>query len=193
MGQNNFDEIRYEYFRDLDVEFQAFKADRLDYWSENEAKRWATAYDIPAVNNGNIKKELVNLQQVSGVMVGFVPNLRRPLFQDPRVRRALNYAFDFESLNRTIFYGQYERINSFFYGLPLAWSGLPQGKELEILDSVRDKVPARSLYQGVREPGRRRSAEGPRQSEKGGRAVPGSRLSTAGHQDARPFGQACHL
>jgi microcin C transport system substrate-binding protein len=141
VGQNNFDQISYEYFRDLDVEFQAFKADQLDYWSENEAKRWATGYDFPAVANGNVKKELVNLQQVSGAMVGFVPNLRRPLFQDPRVRQALNYAFDFESLNRTIFYGQYERINSFFYGLPLAWSGLPQGKELEILDSVRDKVP----------------------------------------------------
>ena len=141
VGQNNFDQISYEYFRDLDVEFQAFKADRLDYWSENEAKRWATAYDIPAVKDGRMQKDLVNLEQVSGVMVGFVPNLRRPLFQDPRVRQALNYAFDFESLNRTIFYGQYERINSFFYGLPLAWSGLPQGKELEILDSVRDKVP----------------------------------------------------
>ncbi len=141
VGQNNFDEIRYEYFRDLNVEFEAFKADQFDYWLENEAKRWATAYEIPAVKGGKIKKELVDLAQVSGVMVGFVPNLRRPVFQDPRVRRALNYVFDFESLNRTIFYGQYERINSFFFGLPLAWSGLPQGKELEILESVRDKVP----------------------------------------------------
>jgi len=152
VGQNNFDEIRYEYFRDLDVEFQAFKADRLDYWSENEAKRWATAYDIPAVKDGRIKKELVNLDQVSGVMVGFVPNLRRPLFRDPRVRRALNYAFDFESLNRTIFYGQYERINSFFFGLPLAWSGLPQGKELEILESVRDEVPPEVFTEEYKNP-----------------------------------------
>ncbi len=152
VGQNNFDEIRYEYFRDLDVEFQAFKADRLDYWSENEAKRWATAYDFPAVKDGRMKKELVKLDQVSGVMVGFVPNLRRPLFQDPRVRQALNYAFDFESLNRTIFYGQYERINSFFYGLPLAWSGLPKGKELEILDSVRDEVPPEVFTEEYKNP-----------------------------------------
>ncbi|WP_291743684.1 extracellular solute-binding protein [Bauldia sp.] len=141
VGQNNFDTIRYEYYRDLNVEFEAFKADEFDYWNENEAKRWATAYNIPAVKDGRIKKELVELEQVSGVMVGLVPNLRRPLFQDARVRRALNYAFDFEELNRTIFFGQYERINSFFFGIPIGWKGLPEGKELEILESVRDKVP----------------------------------------------------
>ena len=88
-----------------------------------------------------MKKEEVKLDQVSGVMVGFVPNLRRPFFQDRRVRQALNYAFDFETLNKTIFYGQYQRINSFFFGLPLAASGLPTGKELEILNTVKDEVP----------------------------------------------------
>jgi microcin C transport system substrate-binding protein len=74
-------------------------------------------------------------------MVGLVPNLRRPVFQDARVRKAFNYAFDFESLNRTIFYGSYRRINSFFFGLPLASSGLPQRAELDILNSVRDAAP----------------------------------------------------
>ena len=93
------------------------------------------------IKDGKVKKEEVKLDQVSGVMVGFVPNLRRPFFQDRRVRRALNYAFDFEELNRTIFYGQYQRINSFFFGLPLAASGLPKGKELEILNAVKDEVP----------------------------------------------------
>ena len=190
IGQNNFDTIRYEYYRDLNVEFEAFKADEFDYWSENQAKRWATAYDIPAVKDGRIKKELVDLEQVSGVMVGFVPNLRRPLFQDARVRRALNYVFDFESLNRTIFYGQYERINSFFFGMPLGWSGLPQGKELEILESVRDQVPPEVFTDGIPEPGRRRPAEGPRQSRQGGRAVPGSRLPPRGQPDDRSLGQA---
>ncbi len=141
VGSYNFDKITYEYYRDLNVEFEAFKADDFDYWWENEAKRWATAYNFPAIQAGRVTKEEVRLDQDSGVMVGFVPNLRRPFFQDRRVRQALNYAFDFEELNRTLFYGQYERVNSFFYGLPLAASGLPQGKELEILNSVKDKVP----------------------------------------------------
>ncbi len=141
IGSNNFDKVSFEYYRDLNVEFEAFKADDLDFWSENEAKRWATAYDFPAATEGKVTKETVNTEQVSGVMVGFVPNLRRPFFQDRRVRQALNYAFDFETLNKTIFFDQYQRINSFFFGLPLAASGLPTGKELEILNSVKDEVP----------------------------------------------------
>ena len=141
VGSNNFDKVSYEYYRDLNVEFEAFKADDFDYWWENEAKRWATAYDFPAITQGKVKKQEVKLDQVSGVMVGFVPNLRRPFFQDRRVRQALNYAFDFEELNRTIFYGQYQRIDSFYFGLPLAASGLPTGKELDILNAVKDEVP----------------------------------------------------
>ena len=152
IGQNNFDTVRYEYFRDLTVEFEAFKGDQFDFWSENEARRWETGYDFPAMNQGRVKKEFVELEQVSGVMVGFVPNLRRPLFQDQRVRRAFNLAFDFEELNRTIFYGQYERINSFFYGIPLAWEGLPEGLELEILESVRDLVPPEVFTTEYRNP-----------------------------------------
>lgn len=142
VGQHNFDEISYDYYRDRTVEFEAFKADRIDFWAENEAKRWATGYDFPAARDGKVKKELVESDPVSGVMVGFVPNLRRPMFQDARVRRALNYAFDFEELNRTLFYGQYERIDSFFHGIPLASEGLPEGREKEMLEEVRDQVPA---------------------------------------------------
>jgi microcin C transport system substrate-binding protein len=141
VGTGNFDRVQFEYYRDRTVEFEAFKADKIDYWDENEARRWATGYDFPAVRDGRVKQELLELAQVSGSMVGFVPNLRRPQFQDPRVRRALNYAFDFEELNRTIFFGQYERIDSFFFGIPLRWEGLPEGKELEILETVRGKVP----------------------------------------------------
>jgi microcin C transport system substrate-binding protein len=142
IGQNNFDSITYNYYRDLNVEFEAFKAGEFDFWSENEAKRWATAYDFPAVQNGKIKRdELENPYRTTGILVGFIPNLRRPLFQDYRVRRALNLVFDFETLNKTIFYEQYERVDSFFYGIPLRWEGLPQGRELEILETVRDKVP----------------------------------------------------
>lgn len=141
VGQNNFDTIRYEFYRDDEVEFEAFKSDEYDYRVENQAKRWAERYGFPAARDGKVRKELVELEQVSGVMVGFVPNLRREKFQDPRVRKALNLAFDFETLNRTIFFDQYERISSFFHGYPLASSGLPEGKELEILETVRDQVP----------------------------------------------------
>jgi microcin C transport system substrate-binding protein len=143
IGQNNFDQIQYVYFRDLDVAFEGFKGDQFDWWSENRAKRWATSYDFPAVTDKRVVRELFPQSYASsGVMVGFIPNLRLPKFQNPLVRQALNYAFDFETLNRTLFYGQYERISSYFYGIPLASSGLPTGAELDILNSVKDKIPA---------------------------------------------------
>ncbi|GGA49280.1 extracellular solute-binding protein [Pelagibacterium lentulum] len=142
IGTNNFDTYRVEYFRDLTVAFEAFKADTFDWWSENQARRWATAYDFPAVNEGRIiREEFDEPYRSSGVMVGFVMNMRDEKFQHPRVREALNYAFDFEELNRTIFFDQYERIDSFFFGSDLRHDGLPEGRELEILEDVRDSVP----------------------------------------------------
>lgn len=142
VGQNNFDEYAIEYFLDTDVEFEAFKGDQFDWWMENKAKRWATSYDFPAVKDGRVVQELFPQQyNGSGVMWAFVPNLRKPMFQDIRVRQALNYAFDFEELSRTLFYGRYERVNSYFFRLPFASSGLPAGKELDILNSVKDKIP----------------------------------------------------
>ena len=143
VGTHNFDAIEYTYFSDRDVEFEAFRSDNSDFWEENAAKRWATSYDFPAMNEGKITREILeNAYRSSGVMVAFIPNLRREKFQDPRVREALNYAFDFEELNRTIFFGQYNRINSYFFGSELASSGLPQGRELEILTAMKDQIPA---------------------------------------------------
>jgi microcin C transport system substrate-binding protein len=142
VGRNNFAEISYTYFADRNVEFEAFKSGNVDFWQENEAKRWATAYDFPAIEEGKItREEPDNLYRSSGVLVGFIPNLRREKFSDPRVRQALNLAYDFEEQNRTLFFEQYERINSFFYGTELASSGLPQGRELEILERLRGKIP----------------------------------------------------
>ena len=143
IGHNNFNEIRYEHFLDLEVQFEAFKADQLDYWPENRASRWATAYDFPAVRDGRVIKEMFpNDDRDRGLMVGWGFNLRKPMFQNEKVREALNYAYDFEEMNRTLFYGQYERIDSYFYGAePLRWKGLPQGEELEILESIRELVP----------------------------------------------------
>jgi microcin C transport system substrate-binding protein len=142
VGQNNFHTVEYTYFADRNVEFEAFRGGNTDYWVENQAKRWKTQYDFPAVKQGKIKREeLANDGRDSGVMVGFIPNLRREKFKDERVREALNYAFDFETLRRTIFYDSYDRINSYFFGTELASSGLPQGKELEILQGLKDEVP----------------------------------------------------
>jgi microcin C transport system substrate-binding protein len=140
IGANNFDQIRYEYFRDSTVAIEAFKGDQVDWRTENSAKNWATSYDFPAVRDKKVVLEEFPIRNV-GVMQAFAFNMRRPKFQDPRVRRAFNFAFDFEEMNRQIFYGQYHRITSFFEGTELASSGLPQGKELEILDTVRDQVP----------------------------------------------------
>lgn len=143
VGQNNFDAIRYEYFADTTAQFEAFKADTFDWWNENLALRWQQGYDFPAITDGRVIKETFdNPYRSSGIMVGFVPNLRLPMFQDPALRQAMNAAFDFEELDKLRFFGQYERINSFFYGTLLASSGLPQGEELEILNSVKDLVPS---------------------------------------------------
>jgi microcin C transport system substrate-binding protein len=141
IGSNNFDEQRFEFFRDNLVALEAFKADQADWILENTAKQWATAYDFPAVAEKRVIKEQFPVNSV-GRMQGFVFNLRRGLFKDARLRRAFNYAFDFEEMNKQLFYGAYKRINSYFEGTDLACSGLPEGLELEILETVRDKVPA---------------------------------------------------
>lgn len=151
IGQNNFDELRFEFFRDNTVALEAFKADQADWIMENSAKQWATAYDFPAVADKRVVKEEFPIND-SGRMQGFVLNLRREMFKDPRVRRAFNYAFDFEEMNKQLFYGQYKRIASYFEGTELASSGLPQGDELAILETVRDKVPAELFTQPYTNP-----------------------------------------
>ncbi len=140
VGRNNFDELRYEYFRDGTVALEAFKGDQVDWRTENSAKNWATAYDFPAVAEKRVILEEF-LNRSSGIMQAFAFNIRRDKFKDPRVRRALNYAFDFEEMNKQIFFNQYKRISSYFDGTELASSGLPEGKELEILETVRADVP----------------------------------------------------
>jgi microcin C transport system substrate-binding protein len=140
-GQWNFDEIRFDYYRDETVAFEAFKAGNLDYWQEGSAKNWATAYDFPAVRDGLIKRQEVQTER-SQPMQCFVFNLRRPQFQDRRVRQAFTLAFDFEWANKNLFFGQYARVASYFQGSELAAPGeLPQGRELEILNEVKDNVP----------------------------------------------------
>lgn len=141
VGRDNFDEQRFEYFRDSTVALEAFKADALDWRTENAAKNWATAYDFPAVKDKRVLLEEFPIRNF-GVMQAFAFNIRRDKFKDARLRRAFNFGFDFEEMNKQIFFGQYKRIASYFEGTELASTGLPEGQELAILESVRDKVPA---------------------------------------------------
>jgi microcin C transport system substrate-binding protein len=140
VGTRNFQTIRYEYFRDSTVTLEAFKGDQVDWRTENSAKNWATSYDFPAVRDKRVVLEEFPVRNV-GSMQAFAFNVRRDKFKDARVRRAFNFAFDFEEMNKQVFFGQYKRISSYFEGTELASTGLPEGKELAVLETVRDKVP----------------------------------------------------
>lgn len=140
VGTNNFDEIRYEYFREETAQMEAFKSDGYDVRFENIAKNWATAYDFPARTDGRVVLDKIP-QAGRGVMVGFLPNIRRAKFADPRVRRALSLTFDFEDMNRTLFFGEYERISSYFYPTELGSTNLPEGAELAILKEAEKAGP----------------------------------------------------
>jgi microcin C transport system substrate-binding protein len=139
LGLNNFDELHYEYFRDSTIALEAFKADTVDWRTENSAKNWATAFNFPAVSDKRVLLEEFAIRNV-GIMQAFAFNIRREKFQDPRVRLAFNYAFNFEEMNKEIFFNQYNRIASYFAGTELAATGLPAGRELELLEAVRDKL-----------------------------------------------------
>jgi microcin C transport system substrate-binding protein len=139
-GLNNFDTIRYEYFRDTTVAFEAFKAGQIDFRQENVARDWATGYDFPAARRNLVKREEVPHEIPTGMQC-FALNLRRPHFQDARVRRALIEVFDFEWMNTNLFYGAYARTRSFFSNSDFAARGLPEGREKEILEGFRGRVP----------------------------------------------------
>ena len=140
-GQWNFDELRFDYYRDDTVAFEGFKAGGLDFHTESSAKNWATAYDFAAVRDGYVKRQEVPVERAQPMQC-FVLNFRRPQFQDRRVRQVFNLAFDFEWANKNLFFGQYARVGSYFEGTELAApKELPKGRELEILNEVKDQVP----------------------------------------------------
>ena len=151
-GQWNYDEIRFEYYRDETVAFESFKAGNLDYWQETSAKNWATAYDFSAVRNGFIRRQEVTVKRAQPMQC-FVLNLRHSHFEDRRVRQAFNLAFDFEWANKNLFYGQYARVGSYFQGSELAApQEPPEGRELEILNEVKDGVPQEVFAEVHRNP-----------------------------------------
>ncbi len=139
-GQHNFDKLRYEYFRDATVALEAFKGGHYDFRLENSAKDWATGYQTPDVKAGRIVLKEVPFGMPAG-MQAFAMNLRRPLFQDRRVREALGLAFDFEWSNQALFYGQYTRTRSYFENSELAAHGLPGPEELALLEPFRAQLP----------------------------------------------------
>jgi len=140
VGHHNFGTIRYDYYRDSTVALEALKAGDIDLRMENISKNWKTAYDFPAVNDGRVVKE--ELPDTSTQpMQAFIMNNRRDKFSDLRVRKALGLAFDFEWMNKNLFYGAYERTHSYFQNSEFMAKGLPEGEELAILEKYRDQLP----------------------------------------------------
>lgn len=139
-GRFNFDRIRYDYFRDRDIAFEAFFGGAYDFREEFTARNWATQYDKPPVRSRLVVRETLPDNTPSGVQAFFC-NLRRPKFRDRRVRAALDYAFDFEWTNRTLFYGLYQRTNSMFENSELAAHAPPSPAEFALLEPLRGQVP----------------------------------------------------
>ena len=150
-GRHNFDRVRYDYYQNMTVAQEALKAGAYDLRVEASSKDWATAYDAPAVREGRLVKGEFPHSRPAG-MQGYAFNMRRPLFQDRRVRQAIGYALDFEWANRALFYGQYTRSRSYFGNSELAANGIPQGAELAVLEPLRDKLPPEVFAQEYQPP-----------------------------------------
>lgn len=140
-GQFNFDVLRWDYYRDTSVMLEALKAGEYDFREENEATKWATAYDDwPALKDGRAVKLRLDNHLTAG-MQAYAYNTRREMFQDAKVRQALAYAFDFEWTNQTLFWGQYKRCDSYFANSELAATDLPGPDELKVLEPLRGQIP----------------------------------------------------
>jgi microcin C transport system substrate-binding protein len=140
LGENNFQTIRYDYYRDLTIALEALKAGDVDFREEYNSKNWKTAYSFPALNAGKVIKEDLVDGSIQP-MQAFVFNLRKQKYADRRVREAIGLAFDFEWMNKNLFFDAYKRNNSFFQNSELASSGLPLGGELVILNEYREQLP----------------------------------------------------
>lgn len=189
IGFYNFDKIRYEYYKDSDVAIQALKSNKLDLRYENVAKNWANAYNIKAVEQGRLLKEKIPHSIPTG-MQAFVFNTRKDKFADKNVRKAVALAFDFEWMNKNLFYGSYSRTTSYFSNSIYASSGLPQGAELELLEELRGDIPDEVFAQPFTLPesdgsGRIRNqlVEAAKLLEQAGWEIQGEQL----YKDGKPF------
>ena len=139
-GQNNFDIVRFEYYRDRDVAFEGFTGKNYLCREEFTSRIWATRYDFPAIKDGRVKRELLPDDTPSGAQ-GWFLNTRLPKFKSPALREALILAFDFEWTNKTIMYGSYERTHSVFQNSDMMAKGKPSPEEAGLLEPFRGKVP----------------------------------------------------
>jgi microcin C transport system substrate-binding protein len=190
-GQWNFDILKFEYFRERTAAFEAFKAGSLDQWEENTAKAWATDYNFPAVKRGQVKLERISVKRVAP-MQAFGFNLRRPQFQDVRIRRAFNLAFNFEAINEQLLYSEYIRTASYFDNSELKATGLPRVAELEALKQVEKEVPPevftkeyRNSVGGPDAEHRRNLAEAAKLLREAGWTLQGTLLKNAGGDTLR--------
>lgn len=138
-GRYNFDMIKFVYYQSDEIAFEGFKSGQYRFRPENKASNWATGYNFPAVKAGMINKETISSENPVP-MQGLVMNMRRPIFQDIRVRQALSKAYDFEWMNKTLFHGQYERLQSFFHSSELAATGKPSTEEMKVLTPLLSKL-----------------------------------------------------
>jgi microcin C transport system substrate-binding protein len=150
-GYYNFDAITVDYYRDMSVSLEAFKAGQFDFNLEYSAKDWATGYEGPALRAGKIIKESLTNHNPTG-MQGFAFNIRRPVFQDRKVREAIALLFDFEWANKQLFFGSYKRTSSYFENSEMASHQMPDAEELKILEPLRDQVPAEVFTQVFKPP-----------------------------------------
>ena len=150
-GLYNFDRIQVDFYRDSQVALEAFKAGQFDVNLEYSAKDWNTGYDSPALRAGKFVQLAIPNHNPAG-MQGYVFNLRRPIFQDRRVREAIAQLFDFEWANKQLFYGAYKRTHSYFENSEMAATGLPSEAELKLLEPLRDKLPPEVFSQEFKPP-----------------------------------------
>jgi microcin C transport system substrate-binding protein len=139
-GQNNFDVVRFEFYRDRDVAFEGFTAKSYLFREEFTSRIWATRYDFPAIKDGRVKREVLPDETPSGAQGWFI-NTRREKFKHPKLREALIYAFDFEWTNKSVMYGSYQRTHSVFQNSDMMATGKPGPDELKLLEPFRGKVP----------------------------------------------------
>lgn len=177
-GRSNFDRIRVEYYADFDAAFQGFTAGTYTFRTENRASLWAEGYDFPAAQRGHVVRQTIHDGNLASGQA-FVMNLRRPQFDDPRVREAITLMFNFEWSNETLFHGLYDRIHSFWENSELAADGPPTPEELAILEPLADLLPAGVLTEdAVRAP-----ESGTRQLDRGNLRRASELLDAAGWDD----------